>query len=76
MPGVVSTAKPTVLIENKFVATVGDMTTNCPPCRPILPIVTGNPRILINGFPIAHNGSYIPSGLGIGTCFKTFVSAM
>lgn len=59
---------PTVLIEGKPAARVGDLsmshTTGVPPfCVPhTMPITTGCMTVLIEGSPVAHAGSQIDAG--------------
>lgn len=59
--GTVISGDPTVDIDGKAVARVGDM-VNCPRCRGTYPIVTGALDTVLSGKPVARHGDTTSCG--------------
>ncbi len=59
--GVVLSGAPTMLIDGKNCARVGDMVT-CPRCKGVFPITEGDPSLIEDGKAIAYHGCRVACG--------------
>lgn len=74
-PGNITTGAKKTLIENRPVARVGDLCSNC--CFSCCPcpnaILSGDVRTLVENQPLAHNASAVFCGIVGGSPGKTFI---
>lgn len=64
MGGIITTGDPTVLVNGRPVATIGEVVTphfccgnpNCPPMHCFAQTTSSNPTVLVNGRPICTSG--------------------